>query len=359
MKKVMFHRLFILAFSLVFILSGCGQPPASSTPSGDSKPAATSTPSTSDTAKTPASDFPNRPITIVHPYGTGGSADLLARTISENVQSLYPEFKFAVTSMPGGGTNIALNHLMTQPADGYTIMMNVEHSVLGTIMGTTDYSPEEYETILGLYQAPTMLYIRSNEDRFKSWEDIVSYTKANPDKKLVGAAGGVDGIYGIQIAELIGHYGLTSDNLMLSPYPESAERFAAFSGGHVDLLMQKADTVSKYVEAGEYVPVISFAPDRIDAYPDVPTAVELGAPESTSYLLPFGYIMKKGVPEDIASTIKKVFKEATETEEFQKFLKEQNTYEVKYGDDYHQDMLKRMEIYKPLAEKLFPDKMNQ
>lgn len=340
----------LVLFSVVFLVfAACSSAPSSENNSGETETKQTSS-SNSATADPGTDNFPNRPITFIHPYGTGGSADLLTRTIGEGINKLYPEFNFVITSMPGGGTNVALNHLMTQPADGYSIMMNVEHSVLGYLTGTTEYSPDQYETILGIYQAPTMIYIHESEDRFRTWEELVEYLQNN-DTRLVGAAGGIDGIYGVQISDLLATFDLNEENLILSEYPESAERFAAFSGGHVDLLMQKSDTITSYVEEGEYIPIISFAPDRIADFPDVPTALEFGAPESTSYLLPFGFIMPNGVPEDVVNKINKVFREYTESEEFQQFLEEQNAYEVKYGDDYHQDMLNRMEVYKEFLSK--------
>jgi tripartite-type tricarboxylate transporter receptor subunit TctC len=75
--------------------------------------------------------FPNRPITIIVPYGAGGGSDQLTRAMAASLEKVT-DVGVQVVNKPGGGGLAAVPDFMTAPADGYTIMEAIDDAVPNT-----------------------------------------------------------------------------------------------------------------------------------------------------------------------------------------------------------------------------------
>ena len=64
--------------------------------------------------------FPERPITLIVPYGAGGGSDQVSRAMATAVEKVVG-VGVQVVNKPGGGGRAAIPDFMTAPADGYTV----------------------------------------------------------------------------------------------------------------------------------------------------------------------------------------------------------------------------------------------
>ena len=69
-----------------------------------------------------ADTYPTKPITIILPYATGGSADLLARFAAQALQEKLGQSAI-VESKPGAGGILGAEHVARAEPDGYTLLL--------------------------------------------------------------------------------------------------------------------------------------------------------------------------------------------------------------------------------------------
>lgn len=277
-----------------------------------------------------APDFPSRPINIIVPWGTGGGSDQLTRNWVEAAKEVAPDISFNITNMPGANGLVGLNHVMSQPADGYVIYQIVTlNYLLDSLSGASEFELSDIDAVAAASGAKDMLYINSADDRFDDWDGVVAFAKENPGK-LRMAVSSLSGLTKASAGEMLKTLDL---DITLVPYPKPAERFGALLGRHADLLFQRVSDVATFLEAEKFKPVIAFSEERMADFPDVPTTVEKGAPESTLTIIR-GLAMKSGIPEDRLEIIRDVFARASETERFQKYLKLQSSETVYVGEDF-------------------------
>src|SRR3546814_7688192 len=95
------------------------------------------------------------------------------------------------------------------------------------------------------------------------------------------------------------------------PYDKPAERYAAFLGGHTDLLLEEPSDMKPYLDDGKVKPLIQMIEDRPNKFADVPTAPEKGIDVTIG--LWRGVVAKKGTPKPIVEYLSAVVKEVLET----------------------------------------------
>lgn len=277
-----------------------------------------------------AADYPNRPINVVVPWGTGGGSDQLARNWVEAAKEVAPDMIFNVTNMPGANGLTGLFNVMAQPADGYTIYQIVTANyILDNAEGRNKYGLNDIEPIAGAGGAKDMFYISADDDRFKSWDDIAAFAKKNPGKLKMS----VSSLNGFTKASAGGALSQMGLDITLVPYPKPAERFGALLGHHADILFQRSSDVSNFIEAGKFKPVLVFNETRLPDFPDIPTTVEKGAPNSTLTILR-GLAVKAGTPAPILAKLQDVFGRAAKTEKFMDYLEKQASKDVLVGPEF-------------------------
>jgi len=131
--------------------------------------------------KKPA-NFPTRPLTMIVPYGAGGGSDQLARAMANSMDKVAG-IKFQVVNKPGGGGTAAIPDFMLAPADGYTVMEHIDNAVSAYAKGDINENPAKDWVPLCTTQITfSQIYVRPDDSRFGSWNDVVAYAKANPGK---------------------------------------------------------------------------------------------------------------------------------------------------------------------------------
>src|SRR3546814_809082 len=117
-----------------------------------------------------------------------------------------------------------------------------------------------------------MIFARPGEKRFHTFDEYVQYAKKHPGK-LTMAVGGRGGLETV-VAALVNHQADISVKYI--PYDKPAERYAAFLGGHTDLLLEEPSDMKPYIEEGKVRPLIQMIETRPAQFAQVPTAPEKG-----------------------------------------------------------------------------------
>jgi len=259
--------------------------------------------------------FPERPITMIVPYGAGGGSDQLSRAMADAIQSAAG-VSFQVVNKPGGGGRAAIPDFMTAPPDGYTVMEHIDDAATLFASGKISENPAEDWVPLAMAQITfSQLYIRPDDERFSDWDSFLAYARANPGQVTIANVGNVGSMERINMLLLEQDLGFETKQIS---FDKPAERYAALIGGHVDALFEQPGDVRNFLDSGQMKPILTFLDSRPEAFADVPTHLDVGA--NFDALLRFrGFYAKKGIPDDRLDYLEQVFAAGFQHDSFQAF----------------------------------------
>ncbi|MGI9451097.1 MAG: tripartite tricarboxylate transporter substrate binding protein [Geminicoccaceae bacterium] len=258
-------------------------------------------------------DFPERPLTMIVPYGAGGGSDQLSRAMATAMEETLGQ-PIQVVNKPGGGGMAAVPDFMTAPADGYTLLESIDDAVTNHVSGKLAENPAaDWEPLCMAQVTFSQVYIRPDDDRFSDWESFVAYAKDNQVSVAnVGNIGSMERINMLKIEQALG---FQSNQIA---FDKPAERYAALIGGQVDALFEQPGDVRNFLDADQMTPILSIYPERPGAFADVPTHVEAGA--DFEALLRFrGFYIHPDVPEDRKRFLEATCKQGFDSAGFQEF----------------------------------------
>jgi tripartite-type tricarboxylate transporter receptor subunit TctC len=258
--------------------------------------------------------YPSRPIDFICTWdctwGTGGAADMMARQVSGLVQPLL-DVALPVSHMLGASGNTGLAQLLAGKADGYTIATYTQDTLMTLLMGLADYTVDDLVWIARTQVADSFLFVRTHSP-FHTIQDLFTYAQANPGTLRVASTGlgTVDDVT-VRCLEKKGYK-------MTAVYPKPHERYAAVLGGDdAEVLYEQAGDVLRYLKAAQLKPLVIFAVKRHPAFPEVPTAQELGLDVTLPYFR--GIVAKTGTPAARVRVLGDAIQQAMDTPQWKTF----------------------------------------
>jgi tripartite-type tricarboxylate transporter receptor subunit TctC len=257
--------------------------------------------------------FPSRPVDFIVPWGTGGGADSMARQMGALAQPVLG-VALPVSNVPGAAGNTGLAQVLNGKADGYTIAVYIQDTLMTIPMGLARHKVDDLEWITRTQVADSFLFVKS-DGPFKTIGELLKHAQANPGKLRVAATGfgSVDDV-SVRFLEKKGY------KMTTVPYPKPGERYAATLGGHAEVLYEQAGDVLQYLKAGQLRPLVIFAEKRHPAFRDVPTSKELGIDITLPQFR--GIVAKKGTPPERVTALADAFRKAMDTPQWKKFSEE-------------------------------------
>lgn len=266
-------------------------------------------------APEPPEGFPERPLEIIVPYGTGGGSDQLSRAMANAIEEVSGT-SVQVTNKPGGGGLAAIPDFMAAPKDGYTMLESIDAVATNYAAGRMEQHPTEDIQPLAIAQITfNQLYIRPNDDRFSNFEEFVAYAQDNPGKLTVANVGNQGSMERINMFLL--EQDLDFETKQIA-FDEPSERYASVIGGHIDALFEQPGDVRQFLEADRLKPIVTFFDSRPSAFSEVPTHSEVGA-DFTALNRFRGFWTHPDVPEARKAYLEALIGAAWQTDSFQEF----------------------------------------
>ena len=161
-------------------------------------------------------EYPDRPITIVVPYGPGGAADLSARLIAGSAPAYLGQPVLAVNKTGAAGV-VGSNFVVNAPADGYTLLSARVGSQMGVpaMNKTIPYNWDDF-TMLGLIERNPFVLVVSPASGIKSFADFEKKIKAGEEMSYSTA--GVGTLLHTGVAVMANAMGADFDKLIHVPY---------------------------------------------------------------------------------------------------------------------------------------------
>ena len=296
-------------------------------------------------------DYPKRPITMIVPFGAGGGSDQVARAIAPPLEKVLG-VPIQIVNKPGGNATVGFADFWATRPDGYTLLQYVDDAATHYAAGILDKDPtEDYIPLCIAQIAYSQLYIRSDEKKFSDWDSLVAYAKAHPGAVTVANIAQEGNLERILMDQLQTAAGVKFTQVS---FDKPGERYAALVGGHVDALLEQPGDVKAYLESGDMKPVITLLKSRPKAFPDAPCVADLDLDMKILYKVR-GFYVKKGTPDHIIRYLEASFKDAWDSEQFQKFNNSKYLMDLSYmGTEEAKSLLKEMiatyiEVYKNIG----------
>lgn len=244
-------------------------------------------------------EYPQQPILLVCPWAVGGGTDRLSRQIAAYLEEDLGVPVNVINNTGGAGVTGHSRGAHSRP-DGYTVtMMTVEITMLHW-RGLTELTWRDFEPVVMLNQDPSALLIRYEDDRWEDLEDLVAELRSDPGK-LTASGTATGGIWHLALAGWLHSIGLDVDAIRWVPMHGSGPALQELLSGGLDLVSCSLPE-ARILLANEQVRALGvMAPERSEAFPDVPTFAEIGYDWSLGAWRGLG--VPRGTPREIVSKL--------------------------------------------------------
>ena len=251
-------------------------------------------------------NWPQRQVTIVVPFAPGGSADLIARILQQQMQARFGT-PFVVENKSGAGGSIGAGYAAKAPADGYTLLIGTAstQAINPFLYKRLPFDVErDFQAITLLVRFPNLLFV-SKRVPATSVPQFIEYLKANDGKLNFGSSGiGTSSHLSSVMFQLATH-----TRMIHVPFRSTAEVVNNMLGGSIEVAMESMTTTWPFAVSGEVRALAVTTPQRSATAPDLPTIGEtLKDYEATAWQ---GLFAPAGTPspivERIAAEVKRIW----------------------------------------------------
>ncbi len=215
--------------------------------------------------------LPDKTSRIVVPFAPGGSADVLARIVAQQITKSTGQ-QTLIENRPGGGTVPATEAVARSSPDGATLLLLANSFVINpSLRANLPYQPlTSFEPVCHLAYAPTVFAVHRSSP-FKTLRELLDASKA-PGATLTMAGVGPATSVHISIEMLKRAAGA---NYVYVAFPGGTPAVTNLLGGHVTSALANYSEVQSNL-GGDLRPLAIGADKRLTAHPEVPTLAEAG-----------------------------------------------------------------------------------
>jgi len=260
-----------------------------------------------------AQTYPSRPITMIVPFAAGGTSDVIARTVAEQMTSALGQ-SVVIENVGGAGGSIALARVARAEADGYTIAIGNAgtNAAAYTIYPKLTFTPESFVPIAVVAKTFGIIALRKDFPA-KNLQEFIAYAKSNPGKVNLGHAG--IGSSNFLICKSFAH--AAGIDVTLVGYRGAAPALTDAIGGQIDGVCDAAASVAQPINEKLVKGLVVGSTVRLASLAELPTSAEAGLPDFEAQGWN-GLFAPKGTPADIIAKLNAAAKAAVESEPVKK-----------------------------------------
>jgi tripartite-type tricarboxylate transporter receptor subunit TctC len=267
-----------------------------------------------------AQTYPSRPITMIVPFAAGGTSDVIARVVAEQMAIPLGQ-TIIIENVVGAGGSTALARAARAAPDGYTIAIGNAgtNAATYTIYPKLSFTPDSFITI-GMVAKTFGIVALRKDFPVKDLKDFIAYAKAHPGKVNLGHAGVGSSNYLI-CKSFVQAAGI---DVTLVGYRGAAPALTDAIGGQIDGVCDSAASVSQAIDDKLVKGIVVGSNVRLGSLPDLPTSAEAGLPEFEAQGWN-GLFAPKGTPPEIIAKLNDAARVAVESEPVKKRFRDLST----------------------------------
>ena len=245
---------------------------------------------------------PSKPVSIMLPYGPGGTAGAISNTIKDELSKCLGQ-TVELESTKGAAGIIGTVQIAKSQPDGYKMLIGTPSNMAfnHVFVKEPGYDPsKDFDGVTIIGNLPKALFVKA-DSKYKNFQDLLNNVKSNPGKLNYGTILNTnDHLYSAVLIEQ------TKMKINHIPYSKSEEYLGDLLGGRIEFAMDNIPFIKTQVDNGNVRLLAVSSPVRLKEYPDVPTWGELGIPDIN---IPtwYGIMVPKGTPKDRVNVLNKAF----------------------------------------------------
>ncbi len=264
-----------------------------------------------------AQAWPTRPVSIIVPFPAGGTTDVLARALGQELSKSLGQ-PVIVENKPGAGATLGADYVAKAKADGYTLLMGaVHHTIATSVYKKLGYDFEkDLAPITTVALVPNVLVVNPQVPA-KTVQELLALAKAEPGKLTYGSNGTGTGqhLIGAQFE------GMGGVQLLHVPYKGSGPLTTDLLGGQITMSFDTITPVLPHIKAGKLRALAVTTAKRSVALPDVPTLDEAGL-KGFDMGTWFGMLAPAGTPKNVVARLNADMVKIIQSPEFRKKMDE-------------------------------------
>lgn len=273
--------------------------------------------------------WPNRPVTVICPWGAGGGTDATVRIISSLLEKDLGQ-PFNVVNRTGGSGVVGHSAIATAPPDGYTLgMLTVEIAMMHW-QKLTELTPASYTPLALMNEDPPGITVNAASP-YQSVKALADAIKASPAGKFKASGTGQGGIWHLALVSWLQSLGLKPNHVAWVPSNGAAPAMQDLAAGGLDLVSCSLPESRALVEAGKAKSLAIMASERNPAFASVPTLKEAMGADFAAVGAWRGIAGPKGLPADVTAKLVTSLKKVNDSKEFRDFMANRG-FGVKWAD---------------------------
>lgn len=248
-------------------------------------------------------DYPDGSLEIMIPWTAGGGSDLSSRLFANYLED-HLGASISPANEPGANGSLGWGSLAQDPTDGYNIGLLTYDVLSNEVLDPASPAIEDFD-ILGQYEQQALFFYVRSDSEYETAEDLEG-------SSLMVGTSGMGGIDHQAPAVLEGELGV---DWQYTPFDGHADGLTNLLGGNIDAFVFTPNIAAEYVESGDLRILGTFAEERVEEYPEVPTFTELGyevAPIASFR----GIAAPAGLDEEVRATLEEAIAATAEDEAY-------------------------------------------
>jgi tripartite-type tricarboxylate transporter receptor subunit TctC len=252
--------------------------------------------------------FPQRaPLEITVLFPAGSSADVTARMLADGM-SRHLGQRVLVVNRPGAGGAIGYKYVASQKPDGYSLVWN-SNSISTTFhSGQLNFDYKAFDAVARVLSESVVLAVR-NDAPWRTLNELIQEAKAKPKVVSVGHSG-IGSHTHISLAALVNAAGIEVNEVPFA----AAQVVPSLVGGHVNAVVQFPGALAAPLKQGQIRLLATLTQSRDPAWPEVPTARELGVDAVLDAWR--GIAVPRGTPRSVVSQLESAIRMTATSPEF-------------------------------------------
>jgi len=257
------------------------------------------------------STWPTKPVTMIVPFPAGGGTDAFARPMSAQFARLTGK-QLVIDNRGGAGGTLGASIAAKASPDGYTLFMGaVHHTIAPSMYPKLDYDIEkDLVPLILVASVPQVVVVNPQRLPVANFKDFLDNARKNPGKLNYGSAGAGTSHH------LAGELFKQQTNTFIThiPYRGAGPALQGLIAGDVEMMFDGLGSSAAHIAGGRIKALMVSGNKRNPAFPDVPSAAELGLP-AYNVTTWYGVWGPKGMPADAQARAIEEIRKACTTDE--------------------------------------------
>ncbi len=252
------------------------------------------------------SGWPSKPVTLVVPFPAGGGTDAFARPLAAQFARITGK-QLVIDNRGGAGGTVGAGIAARAAPDGYNLFMGaVHHAIAPSMYPKLDYDIEkDFVPLMLLANVPQVLVVNPRKLPMADFAGFLDHVRKNPGRLNYGSAG--SGTSHHLAGELFKQQSKTF--ITHIPYRGAGPSLQGLIAGDVEMMFDGLGSSAAHIKGGRIKALMMSGNKRNPAFPDVPSAAELGLPDYNVTTW-YGLWAPKGTPADVQGRIVEEFRKA-------------------------------------------------